>query len=168
MAFFGLFAILPTFKTIAGLKREIEDGEVVNLKLQNKIKSLSKAEDLYLEASNNISLMNQVLPEKAEFERIAWQIEWLALNKGVEIANGNYNEFSLVDTIGKVPEIQSMEIELTVNGSYPKIAEFISSITKIDRLISIRGVTISSKKLRQGGVISANIKLMAYYLPYVK
>ena len=37
---FTIFAILPTFKTIASLKREIEDAKTVEAKLQQKIYSL--------------------------------------------------------------------------------------------------------------------------------
>lgn len=169
VAFFGIFAILPTFKTIAGLKREIEDIEVVNRKLGNKVRALSKAEELYTRVSKDIARVNQVLPEKAEFERLAWQIEWLALNKGVEIVNGNYNEFDLITVPTQTGELQKLEIELSINGSYLKIAEFVGSVTNIDRLMEIKAISINSKKLRQGEAVSANIRLTAYYLPsYVK
>lgn len=167
MAFFGMFAILPTFRTIASLNREIKDAEIVNKKLTNKIGSLSKAEDLYLKASKKTSLINRVMPEQAEFERLAWQVEWLALNKGVEIINGNYNEFELVSNkVETILEPKELELELTINGNYPKIYDFIRAVTEIDRLISIKAVSINSKQLRQGQAITANIKMTAYYLPY--
>ncbi len=165
VAFFGIFAIMPTFQTIANLRREIEDAELVNQKLNQKIKALQKAEEIFEQEDNNLKLVNKILPEEASFERLAWQLEWLALNRGVQLVNGGFNEFPLVTT-ESVKEKQAIEVELSIVGSYPNIKEFIKSLAQVDRLITISDVTINSKKLKRGEeAISATIKLSASYLP---
>ncbi len=166
VAFFSLFAILPTFKTIGALRKEVEDIELINQKLTRKIQALNKAEEVYGQQANNLQLISLVLPERAEFERLAWQIEWLALDKGVRLDSGSYNEFPLIDD-EMIEELQSIEIELTVSGDYLRIKEFVKALSKIDRLIAISSINISNKKLKQGaGTISTSIKLSASYLPY--
>lgn len=164
VAFFGVFAIKPTFETIFSLRKEIEDTETVNLKLTKKIQALIKAEEIYLNLGKDIKLLNQVLPETAEFERLAWQVEWLAKNEGVVLTTGSYNEFPLINIQSK--EKETIEMELTINGSYEQIKNFLSKIAQIDRLITVNNLTINSKWLKKGqGKLSASIKLSASYLP---
>jgi|GEM_PF-2708059 len=166
VAFFGIFAIMPTFKTIASLRKEVEDFELINQKLSLKIQGLNKAEELYGQQVNSLPLVNSVLPETAEFERFAWQIEWLALNTGVEFESGSFNKFPVINK--EMSEgVQTIETELTIMGDYLKTKDFLEALSKIDRLVSISNLTISSKKIKQSaGLISTSIKLSASYLPY--
>lgn len=167
VAFFGVFAIMPTFKTIASLQKEVEDIEQINQKLSQKIQALNKAEELYGQQVNNLPLVNSILPETAEFERFAWQVEWLALNTGVEFESGSFNKFPLINK-EMSDGLQTIETELTIMGGYLNTKDFLEALTKIDRLVSISSLTISSKKIKQSaGMISTSIKLSASYLPYV-
>jgi Tfp pilus assembly protein PilO len=166
VAFFGIFAIMPTFKTIASLKKEFKDIEQINQKLSLKIQALNKAEDLYGQQINNLPLVNSVLPETAEFERFAWQVEWLALNKGVQFESGSFNKFPLVNK-ETAEGVQSIETELTIMGNYLNTKDFLKALSQMDRLVSISNLTISSKKIKQSaGLISTSIKLSASYFPY--
>ncbi len=169
VAFFGMFAILPTFKTIGALQKEIEDVEMVNIKLTQKIRALNKAEELYSQELGSLSLVDQVLPNNPEFERLAWQLEWLALNGGVEITNGSFSEFPVFDTTSQTQELQEILVDLSITGSYLKIKAFVESLRQIDRLINLTDISINSKKLKQGpGVISATIKLEAKFMPVAR
>ena len=75
--FFMFFAILPTFRTIATLNREIEDTELLETKLQKKILSLQKAEEVYIQTEKDLEIIAPVLPITQDFERLAWQVNWL-------------------------------------------------------------------------------------------
>jgi|APSaa5957512576_1039674.scaffolds.fasta_scaffold80646_2 Tfp pilus assembly protein PilO len=166
VAFFGIFAIMPTFKTIASLSKEIEDNESINQKLSIKIKSLSEAEDIYSKVSKDLLLINKVLPEMAEFERLAWQIEWLASSIPVEITAANFGEFNLVGAESIEDGLGKISGEVTILGSYTQLKKFVKEFSKIDRLITIKEVRITNKSLKQkGGGVSANIQFEAYYLP---
>jgi len=166
VAFFGMFAILPTFKTIARLSREIEDAEMVNSKLAKKIQSLSKAEDVYSQILEELPMVDEVMPEKVEFERLAWQLHWLAQDKEVEISTGNFGAFTVIEQkSSQGEEMLELPIELAINGNYGQIREFLKDLTKIDRLITVNETGLNSKKFKnEPGKISANLKLTAYYL----
>ena len=152
---FTIFAILPTFKTIASLKREIEDAKTVEAKLQQKIHSLTQAEDLYAQAAANVSVLNQALPAEPEFERLAWQLQWLAGQDGVTIINGSFSEF----------QTDFIPVSLGIRGSYLAIKAFVADLNRLDRLIAVEEITISSKNVRQSGEgLTANLKLKAFYL----
>jgi len=153
---FTVFAILPTFKTIASLKREIEDAKTVEAKLQQKIHSLNQAETLYAQVAPGLSSLNQVLPDQPEFERLAWQLHWLAGQNGVTITNGSFSEF----------QTDFIPVALSIRGNYLAIKAFIADLNRLDRLIAVEEVTISSKNVRLGGAgLTANLKLKAFYLP---
>lgn len=167
VAFFGMFAILPTFKTIASLNKEIEDAESVNIKLTKKIQALDTAGELYAGTIKEFDVISGVLPEKAFFERLAWQIHWLAKDKDLLISSGHFGEFFVTgEKIKSDKEVLELSTEIVIDGTYGKIKEFVEDLVKIDRLITINEISINSKGYKNIiGKISANIKLTAYYLP---
>jgi len=167
VAFFSLLAILPTIKTIISLKKEIEEIESINSQMQRKILSLDTAQSIYLQTASNIIFVNEVLPDKINFEKLAWQIHWLANENGVKIISENFDEFPIKNEIGEeTKELKKITIDLTINGRYENIRYFLDKLTRIDRLTSIEELIINKKKLSQSlNTVNANIKAQAYYLP---
>ena len=164
VAFFLNLAILPTFKTIAGLKKEISDQQEVEVKLTKKMLGLKTAEVNYAKVINDLKLINQVLPEKEELERLAWQIQWLANQQGLTISTGSFGEFNLVGQADS-PDQTELAVELTITGSYQQIRAFLQGLTKIDRLIAVKEVNFNKQKLQGSGEVTASLKLAGFYLP---
>lgn len=153
---FLIFAILPTFKTIAALKREIEDARNVEAKLQQKIHSLNQAESLYGQIVADLGLINRLLPAGPEWERFAWQLYWLADKNGLTLLSGTFDQ----------AEKDFVPVSLSLKGSYPQIKTFVDDLNRLDRLIAVEELTISGKnRLQSDGRLTANLKLKAFYLP---
>lgn len=167
VAFFGVFAIAPTFRTIAELNRQIEDSELVNSKLAQKAAALSKAEDTYLQLGNDLEKVDRLVPEGAEFERLAWQLNYLANTLGLTIGGGNFGEFLVKGVEAVDPKKDSvLTAEITLNGNFLAIKEFIKMVESMDRLVVVDQVSISSKRIaRDVSTITSNLRLSAYYLP---
>ncbi|MCX6816979.1 MAG: type 4a pilus biogenesis protein PilO [Candidatus Beckwithbacteria bacterium] len=166
VAFFGIFAIMPTFKTIAKLNKEIEDSQIIDSQLYKKTVSLQAAQTNYDKVINDLGLVNRVMPEREEFETLSWQIAWLASQKGVELTSGTFNTFNLVGP--SETGLQTLEIDLTVSGPYLNIKDYFVSLTGFDRLITISDVNFGSKNsnnLKNNLNLTANLKLTAYWLP---
>src|SRR3989344_9410619 len=152
--FFLSFAILPTFKTIASLKREIADAKNTEAKLQQKLHSLNQAEALYSQITPDLESLNQVLPAEPQMERLAWQLHWLAKQDQVTLVNGSFSEFAA----------DHVPVSLSLKGRYPAIKAFIADLNRYDRLIDIDEITIASKNVRAAGdPLTANLKLKAFY-----
>ncbi|MFC1627297.1 type 4a pilus biogenesis protein PilO [Patescibacteria group bacterium] len=165
VAFFMIFAILPTFKTIAALNREIEDTELVDSKLQKKIVSLNRAEEEFGRLVDDLKKIEQVLPKDEGFERLAWQIHWLAKENNVTITAGSFGEFGVLGNKIITTEATELTMEMSLTGDYPDIKRFLEVLSKFDRLIKINEVTITKKKVgSQEGSITVNIEMMAYNL----
>lgn len=167
VAFFGIFAIMPTFKTIAQLNKEIQDATTINSQLAKKIFVLEKAQELYSPQIGNLPLIDKILPSQVNFERLAWQLSWLIKEKNLELINANYDEFLIVGAgETKEPGPQSIPVEITVKGSYSQIKELSAELQKFDRLITVQQTTITGKKNKNNeNKIMASYKLAAYWLP---
>lgn len=166
VSFFGIFAIMPTFKTIAQLNKEIQDATLINNQLAKKVFVLESAQDLYSQQISNLPLIDKIMPNQVSFERLAWQLTWLIKEKNLELVNTNYDEFSIVGAgEAKEPGIQSMPVEITVSGNFSQIKELTADLLKFDRLITVQQATITSKKNKNDNKIMANFKLAAYWLP---
>jgi Tfp pilus assembly protein PilO len=167
--FFVIFAILPTFKTIAALTKEIADAKTTEAKLAQKIHSLEQAETLYEEILPKLAKLDQVLPPNPEFERLAWQIYWLVDKNNLSLSSGGFGEFVLRGPIekSKDKDTNSLSINLSLQGSFTDIKNFLADLDRLDRLVKVEELILSNKSVKgvSQGTINASIKLGAFYLP---
>lgn len=164
VAFFSIFAILPTLNTIASLNRQIGDAELVNTKLAQKITALNRVEEDYVGLTENLPLVEAVLPSEPEFDRLAWQLNWLVSNLGLTLNGGSFGEF-FITPIKPDESVTTLPIELSISGSYTQIKALIDQIGKLDRLISVDEMALSSKKASLNNLnLTATMKLTAYFL----
>src|SRR3990167_7353762 len=66
VAFFVFFAIRPTINTIIGLRKQIEDDQIVDTKLQDKINALSQIQAELDVLQPDLPLIDTALPTKSE------------------------------------------------------------------------------------------------------
>ena len=168
IAFFGMFAILPTLRTIGKLNKEVEDAETVKTKLEQKTKALKQAQEVYDQVASEVGLVNWVLPEGVMFERLAWQVSYLAYESQVKVGGISFEAFLILgDEQPEGEKILSLPFDLTISGSYVNLARFLGGLNRVDRLIIIDDVNLSSGRQAEGGV-TATVKATAYYLPVNK
>ncbi len=91
ISFFGAFAIRPTLKTIAVLKRQITDRLEVNDKLEQKINTLVSAQEEYKNAEKDLPLIYSLLPETARFPSLFRKIEYLTVTNGATISGVQFD-----------------------------------------------------------------------------
>ena len=164
-AFFLLVAILPTFRTIGTLNKEIIDQETVNSKLTQKIVSLKAAEANFAPVINNLEIIKEVLPESEASERLAWQIYWVAEQTGVEITSGSLGEFALLNQVAEKNKLSQLDVSLSLSGSYQQIKNFVTKIAQIDRLMTITDISLSNKNSQLNNSLTVTLKLIGFYLP---
>lgn len=166
VAFFCFFAILPTFKTIAQLKKQIQDYQTINNQLAKKAQALNTAQANYEKIIDQLTLLSRVLPSTESFETLSWQISWLANQTGVELTNGSFGSFPLKGSAGS--ELSEIAIDLNLNAGYLATKNFIDQITQLDRLITIQNISLGNKNsssLKSGNQLNTTLKLTAAYLP---
>lgn len=166
VVFFSVFAIIPTFKTIGALTKEIEDTKNIEAKLQQKIHSLEQAEALYSQVLPKLTRLDRVLPPEPDFERFAWQLYWLANKNQVSLTSGSFDEFPFRGQSESGRDLNGLEVNLSIQGNYLNLKNFIADLSRLDRLTQIDQITLSNKSIKNlGKGLSANLKLKAFYQP---
>ncbi len=150
ISFFVLTAIRPTLVTIAQLNREIKDKKEASQKLQTKINSIVAAQKEYAQNVDYLGVLDQALPEKNEFPRLALFIEGVASSSGVELKSLGFEKITTSQVASKTTSsllANSFNISLIVNGDYFKLKDFLKNLETSRRIIKMESISfIQSKK----------------------
>ena len=168
ICFFAFFAIKPTLITITKLNKELKEKQEVNKILEKKINDLNKAQISYAQVIDYLILVGRALPEKADFNQVASQINFLAFSNNIVLLSASFGKFDLVtpppqskaSTIdqsvpernrpldkkeNKITEVSALDFKISLLGSYANIKNFLQELENIDRVVQINSVIFSSK-----------------------
>lgn len=166
-AFFSFFAIKPSFKTIGGLIKEIEDKRMASEKLAQKINALSVAQGEYALIQSDLPKVYNVLPKKADFPKLAKQIEYLTGENNSSITALQIQGTRLFGEEKK--KLSPLEFNLNITGEYKDLKKFLGDLESLDRIITVDGLTFSKKKRKKEAEakfsLFLTIKAKGYYLP---
>ena len=167
---FGLGAVLVTYLvyTFLLLPEWTRCDEVTaqyNTELQQVkvIQAFAQAhpnpEQYLLELDRKIMQVDKMLPENPEISSFLVQVEQLAQECGVQL-----NYLRPTKTVNK-EGYREMEVEFSINGSFPQIMNFLSKTENGLRFISVTNIGIQLGKNGLDSKMSA--KIYSYGLPAV-
>lgn len=161
--FFIIFAIRPTLITIAQLIKQTQDQKTVITELEKKISNLAEAQNNYLTISNDLPLVEEALPARANLPLLTKQIETLARQAGITVVNLRFNDINLLQT--NAPKGEKIEVLFNFNGlgNYQNLKTFLSSLTSLRRIILIEGFSFQSGK-EVSNILSLNINGKAWFM----
>lgn len=161
LSFFGFFAINPTLSTIAQLKKQLSDSQLVDKKLGEKIIHLSSLREKYNLLENDIPLILTALPQNPNAPLLIGKIQSLAKESNLTVKKiqslqleitkpkedpGNYSSF-----------IFSFEGE---GSSYDDLSGFLSFLINFDRIITIDTLSITEG---EGEKLKISLQGKAYF-----
>ncbi len=149
VSFFGIFAIKPTLKTIAKLKKEVDVQKEIKDKLAKKINDLQTAEINFSSIQKDIIYLDRSLPQQAEFLRFAKQINYLTYTNNLKIVQASFGKFSLINEEVK-SQTNPIDFDFKLTGDYEGMESFLSGLEQIDRFTILDSMNISSKKGKEG------------------
>ncbi|HKZ34799.1 MAG TPA: GspMb/PilO family protein [Patescibacteria group bacterium] len=186
IAIFGIAAIKPVFSNAATIYGEIQKREALNRKLEDKMKALETAEQIYREQISPVadSIIYVSLPKEPRLATLAVDIEKMALDTNVQVLSIVYQPVDLVESEqavqtpagavtppkpskGKIP----VSFSITVTGEYSQLLSFLDQFYRSKRMIftdNVRVATIETKEQVQGQEtitpsLSLTVKGDAYY-----
>ena len=142
---FAFFAIKPTLITITKLNKELKEKQEVNKILEKKINNLNKAQIAYAQVIDYLSLVDKALPEKVDFNQAASQINFLTFSNNLVLLSASFGKFDLVASSPEITEVNALDFNISVYGSYADIKNFLQELENIDRVVQIESVVFSSK-----------------------
>jgi len=165
---FVVFAIRPTFLTIAKLYKEKGEKETIIKTLELKRQNLQTAEANYNQHLSEINLLSEVMPAQPKPDELLTQIEGLATQSSIMIISQTINEVSLTNQ-AQDPEAslpKSYAINLMATGSYEQIYQFTKNLENFRRPLGFNSVLM---QISDGdndeffGDIISNYTLEVYY-----
>ena len=159
MTFFGIFAINPTLSTITKLLRELKDSKFTEKSLEEKISNLSSLIQKQNELSSDLPFVLAAVPETAHAPELLGQIQSIAASTGVTIIDLQSYEVSLTPN-RQTPKTNTYEFSVNVEGDESTLTQFLTKLTKFNRLLVITNVSYSTS-----GKKSLNIKGIVFFIP---
>lgn len=161
LSFFGFFAINPTLSTIAKLRKEIKDNEFVNSQLEKKITDLNKLKILYSNLQNDLPIVFESLPKKADVPTLIAKIQSLALNNNLKITKIQNFDVEIVKSKKEKDAQYTSAFSITGDGTYEGISQFVSNLTNMQRIISINTLSIKRSQENNNQSIKFTIDAIA-------
>lgn len=178
IAFFGMFAIRPTLRTIIELKRQIKDNKEIDLALQTKINSLMVAQEEYQFIKDFVPAISEALPNQPNITNLLLSIENLALEKQATITSiqvqsviykpinkeiNNEND-SFVKPVITNFQPSPIDISLKVSANYQQLYEFLEKLLTMRRLVTAKSLEIMPNNIPEQGTVKILLRFNTYYL----
>ncbi len=188
-AFFILFALSPTFSTIVGLVRKIDDQKKIISSLDAKITNLITAQENYSQIEPKIPLLETALPTKPIPEQILDELVKTSTASGVNITTIQINEVYLsgvnpvkIEAGPKAPPEKNnqdlfaplglplVRFTVGVKGQQANIRDFIGQIVNLPRILLLDefALTTETGSVNRDGTLNAKISGSGFFYPNIK
>lgn len=153
---FTFLLILPKTKEIKSLNRDI-DAQISEI---TKAQSMAAKLDILKEENQKLiarlQTLSEQLPEEKEISQLLRQVSEKGLGSGLQILTWKPGDRSL--HASKI--VYTVPVNVTVKGSYHRLGEFFSMLTKLSRIVNITDIKMGGAKL-QGDEALLNISFTA-------
>lgn len=141
VSFFGAIVIRPTLLTIFELREEFDDNEEIINKLDDKLDAISSLESQRTLLSEELSLLNEVIPESPQIPQLVRKIENLAVDNGIIISRIEVGAIEVYPNNKTDSPFFTFNFNMNVSGNTENLNSFLSDLIFFDRLISIDRVS---------------------------
>src|ERR1035437_8198896 len=139
----GLFAINPTFSTIANLQKQIDDNNFVQQKLQQKINDLASLQQKYNNLQADLPVIYDGVPKTTEIPLFVAEIQSISKDSSLTITSIQVSEVNLSSQTTK--NNGSFDFTITANGTYENLINFLSKISHFQRVVALRNIILSTE-----------------------
>lgn len=153
-----IFALRPTFNTIAELFAQLQSQQEVKKTLDEKITSLQRAQDLWAQETFRVSLIDDALPKNPTPQAFLRQVEGLTGKHSLSLKVFSAEDVLLVgkasdlQTAQKVvpaedaqtfPNTKLMSFSLNVAGPFVQVLNFLTEFENLRQQIIIENFAMS-------------------------
>lgn len=164
LSVFGLFAISPTITTILELRKKLEDSELVNQQLAQKLTNLSSLQQAYANLGTDLETVNKAIPTHPDVARLIGQLQTIATEENVSIQELQSFPAPIYEPKKKKgkDKYPSFEFSVEVTGTYNNLQSFLKQLTAFERIVTVTSVGVE-KDSSQEEILEMTIKGKAYY-----
>lgn len=165
--FLAVFAIQPTLMTMSDLIKEREDKQKLADQLEKKIAALQTAQNLYMQITPQLPLLDDAIPQRPQLIKALKIIEKLATENNVILEGMNVSSIPDETPSDVSPQkIQRINIaaNFSLEGDYLSIKNFIEALRNSRRSYPIDTVSFGLEENRGTKKLRTSITLNIPYL----
>lgn len=144
IAFFGFAAIKPTLGTVSELQAELKEKKELDKEITAKLSALNEIQDLYSTHEDTITIFDRVIPADKQLEDILLKLEYLAYQNQTPLQSLRFVDLTAYgetsDMIQAGELYPSLQVDLTVHGSYGELTQLLGRFDNLDRYLRIEAV----------------------------
>lgn len=152
IAFFGFTAIRPTLGTVSKLIKELDEKQILDEKMTNKMSTLTTVDEAYTNNQELLSVFQDSIPTEKGLDLFLLELEYLSYQSPVTLTSlrvGETKVFGLetIETGSKNVEgdpFPSISLNLTVQGDRQDLVEYLDQLENLRRLVRIESVSFSN------------------------
>ncbi len=167
ISFFSLFALRPTFLTIAVLLKEINTKKETIVKMDAKIENLQTAQNILSQESARIPILELSIPTFPQPQNFVHQIEGIAVAAQTQILGIRVDEIPLKGDV-PVKDQGEMGFSVSATGSFQNLFSFLKNLENLRSPVKIDILGISLAKKEQGNILTLVITGKVPYLGDIK
>ncbi|MDD3744689.1 MAG: type 4a pilus biogenesis protein PilO [Lentimicrobiaceae bacterium] len=164
--FFAIFAIKPTLSTMVDLVKEIQDKQKLLSQMNDKIASMSTAQQQYTQYSNQFPLLDEALPKEPMLLNALQIIEKVASENALVV-----QDISVSDLPSETEEVnignaerKTLTFNVTVAGDYLSLRQFVETLMTSRRVFLIEQVVFGASNSRDTQYLVAKLRInLPYY-----
>ncbi|SDP39952.1 type IV pilus inner membrane component PilO [Desulforhopalus singaporensis] len=147
----------PNSETIASLERQKANIEKQLAEVKRKAANLEKFEQELAQAQEKFLELAVLLPKEKEIPKLLKDISSLGRTAGLD--------FNIFKPLPDVPKdfYAEIPISIKVRGPYHNMGFFFDNVSKLERIVSVTNVKMSSPKQEQGEMLlNSDCRLLTY------
>lgn len=148
ISFFTVFALRPTFNTIAELFATIRTQREVKETLENKIVAIGRAQAVWSQQEGRLTLLEQSLPKHSATDAFLQQIEGLAASRNLTLSSFNLENALLVGSEKRarrkeksdplnIEDVVATKTSFSVTGDFASLIVFLKDSENLRRLVLV-------------------------------
>lgn len=145
IALFVIFAIKPTFVTIADLLVKINNQQQTSDQLDTKIKNLQIAQTEYNQEQTNIALLKTAVPSGPDVSSYVRQVEGTIQKNGLTESSLSIDKLDLLST--GASGSATLNLTTTITGNYQNLTNFLQDLENLRRPSILSKVDFTSGSL---------------------
>ena len=163
-ALFGLYAILPTMRTIIFLNREIVDKTKVNIQMEDKITALIESQAAFEAAGDTLGLVLEAIPQTAKPIELTLTLRNLTSVAGASISAIQVSSVPLMAeaTASAQSSMQAagFPVTITTSGSFASLKSLIDRLLSLKRIVTIDSIRFTQATGVAGTPAGSNLQLV--------
>lgn len=165
ISFFALFALRPTFLTIARLVAEIKQKEQITQSYDQKIQQMAQAQAIYARAANQIFFVDEALPVEMQVEKLLGRLEAETQASQIELEALKLDLF-VFDQGGDSPKEEDQKkvnFNASWQGDYEKLTNFLVNLFASRRLVDSQSFAFSKPELEEEKQLNFSAQIGGYF-----